>query len=210
LPVDRISVVENPLILKHLELSEQLKAPKKGQSWKLGFFGQINFYKGLDVILEGVRLAISQGLDVEVGIHGTFSSVTGEDYTAKLKEAIILLGSKARYHGPYKQNDVQSLMQQYHWIAMGSRWFENSPVVIQEAISASVPMIVPNHGGMLEKTSDFSMHYEPGVPSSFSNVLLKLSHEKFQENYKKVNKLKSTQNELNMKGFDFICNKYLA
>ena len=74
-----------------------------------------------------------------------------EQYITKLKENINKLGNQAKYHGAYKQNDVQMLMQEYHFVIMGSRWYENSPVVIQEAISSNTSLIVPNHGGMKEK-----------------------------------------------------------
>lgn len=193
LPTNRISAIENPLMLKGVEIIDRPKAPKAGQSWKLGFFGQINYYKGLDIILEGIRLATAQGAEVEIGIHGTFSAVTGDEYITKLKESITALGAKAKYHGAYKQNDVQMLMQQYHWIVMGSRWYENSPVVIQEAISSHTPLLVPNHGGMHEKVFDNGLTYEPDSPISLANQLHKLSDKVYSEKSLLTNKKQSSQ-----------------
>ena len=208
LPADRISAVENPLMLKGVELTDRPKAPKAGQAWKIGFFGQINYYKGLDVILEGIRLATVQGIEVEIGIHGTFSAVTGDEYIVKLKESIMALGNKAKYHGAYKQNDVQTLMQQYHWVIMGSRWYENSPVVIQEAISANTALIVPNHGGMQEKTAGIGFYYEPDNAISLANLFTKLNESNYAQKNESIRNLSKKQSQSVIKDYSKIIKLY--
>jgi glycosyltransferase involved in cell wall biosynthesis len=208
IPIQRISAIENPLLFNGIDLNDRPKAPKAGQKWKLGFFGQINYYKGLDIILKGIKLATSQGVEIEIGIHGTFSAVTGDEYITSLKELISSLGDKAKYHGAYKQNDVQTLMQQYHWVIMGSRWYENSPVVIQEAISSSTPMIVPNHGGMTEKVSTNGLMYEPGSPQSLSNMLTKLNEKIYIEKCDATLVNARLQNSLNSKNFSSLTKYY--
>jgi glycosyltransferase involved in cell wall biosynthesis len=45
-------------------------------------------------------------------------------------------------------------MKKCDFILMASKWWENSPVVIQEAFYANRPLIVPNIGGMAEKVKD--------------------------------------------------------
>ena len=40
------------------------------------------------------------------------------------------------------------------FVVMASRWWENSPVVIQEAYAAERPLVVPGLGGMAEKVQD--------------------------------------------------------
>lgn len=66
-------------------------------------------------------------------------------------------------------------MGQYHFIAMGSRRYENSPVVIQEAVSAGRPLIVPAHGGMKEKTEGLNVEFAPSNPDSLAGPLTHLS-----------------------------------
>jgi glycosyltransferase involved in cell wall biosynthesis len=102
-------------------------------------------------------------------------------------------GSKIKNHGPYKQHFVKMLMEQYHWVIMGSRWYENSPVVIQEAISSHTPLLVPNHGGMHEKVFDNGLTYEPDSPISLANQLIKLSEKIYSEKSLLTNKKQSTQ-----------------
>jgi len=99
IPADRFTVVENPLLIKNDQIGEGLSAPQKGGRWKIGFFGQINYYKGLDLILQGVKQAVRQGAELEMGVPGTFSSVNGEAYTEKLQEAIALMSGRVKYFG---------------------------------------------------------------------------------------------------------------
>jgi glycosyltransferase involved in cell wall biosynthesis len=186
IPAENISAIENPLNSPNHLISDPLPAPKKGEHWKIGFFGQINFYKGIDIIVEGVRLAIGKRANVELGIHGNLSIVTGESYIDSLKNSINELKKYVRLHGPYEQRNVQKLMRNYHFVIMGSRWYENSPIVIQEAIEANRPLIVPEHGGMLEKAADFGAKYTPSDATSLQNLLSGLSKESYDSFIKKV------------------------
>jgi glycosyltransferase involved in cell wall biosynthesis len=209
LPADRISAIENPLLFNDSELINDPRPPKVGENWKIGFFGQINYYKGLDIILEGVRIATTQGVNIEVGIHGTFSAVTGDDYINKLQGSITNLGLKVNYYGAYKQTNVQMLMQQYHWIIMGSRWYENSPVVIQEAISSSTPLIVPNHGGMLEKVKQAGLVYEPSSPASLAHLFSKITEKKYSEIFNQLKNKRAKQKNNTAIDFNKITQIYI-
>lgn len=172
IPASRISVVENPLLVPPAVHPAARKAKSLAQGGlKIGFFGQINFYKGLDIVVEGVRLALAEGARITLGIHGNFSNVTGEPYVEQLKSRIQSLGAAVSIRGTYAQSDVSRLMAGYHFVVMGSRWFENSPVVIQEAIHAGVPLIVPAHGGMAEKARGVSLGYRPGDATDLADVL---------------------------------------
>lgn len=181
IPAEKIDAIENPLPLQVDGKMVELKAPKPGQRWKIGFFGQINFYKGMDILLEGIRLATEQGAEVEIGIHGKMSPVHGlPDYLDQLEASIKALGKHAIFHGPYQQAEVQQIMSQYHFVAMGSRWYENSPVVIQEAIAAGRPLIVPAHGGMKEKTEGVNVEFAPSDPVSLAKALVNLSDDSYK------------------------------
>jgi len=175
----RISAIENPLPLTPLVAARELAPPRRGAPWKIGFFGQINFYKGLDILLDGIAQAVDGGAELHIGVHGSMSAVTGEEYIEGLKQRIAELGARAVFHGPYQQARVQELMSQYHFVAMGSRWYENSPVVIQEAIAAGRPLIVPGHGGMLEKTQGIGLAFTPGDSNSLAQRLQALDKRQY-------------------------------
>ena len=169
---DKISVIENPFPITTKEVTPSLSPPAAGECWKIGFFGQINLYKGLDIVVEAVRLAIKQGALVQLGIHGKMSAVTGQEYIDELLSSIDVLGSYAKFYGPFQRGETRELMSKYHFIVMGSKWYENSPVVIQEAIEANRPLIVPSHGGMAEKVAGTGLLYQPGEAASLKQVFM--------------------------------------
>lgn len=199
---DRITAIENPLLMLDEVIYPPLDAPGRGEPWRIGFFGQINFYKGIDIILEGVRMALSNNGNILLGIHGSMSVGTDEHYFEALKKSIKDLGDNAIFHGPFQHSAVKALMSKYHFIIMGSRWYENSPVVIQEALEANRPLIVPAHGGMLEKVSDLGVHYAPGDPRSLERTLTELTSQKYLEISDKVLTACKAMSESRNKHFD--------
>ena len=114
------------------------------------------------------------------------SAVTGEDYIEGLKDKISSLSDHVEFHGPYDQVDTLKLMGRYHFVILGSRWYENSPVVIQESFAAGRPIIYPAHGGMLEKVGGMGLSYRPSNPISLSNILCYLNSEKYNTVLKRV------------------------
>ena len=58
--------------------------------------------------------------------------------------------------GAYEPDELHSRLQGIDAVVMASRWYENSPMVIQEAFSHGVPVIAPNCGGMAEKIQHHS------------------------------------------------------
>lgn len=87
--------------------ASELAPPQAGQRWKIGFSGQVNFCEGLDILLEGIRLATERGAEVEIGIHEKMSMVHGfPDHLDKLAVSIKALGKRATFHEPYHQAEV--------------------------------------------------------------------------------------------------------
>ena len=121
---------------------------------RIGFFGQISPLKGIDILLKA-----AQELDGEDGYGVTFD-IFG-DYRGQPKEfqdafldGLTRIGSNVRFHGPYGQTRVDQLMQSVHAVLIPSIWWENSPVVVQEARRNRRPIICSDIGGMAEKVRD--------------------------------------------------------
>jgi glycosyltransferase involved in cell wall biosynthesis len=60
-----------------------------------------------------------------------------------------------------------------------SLWYENSPVVIQEARAAGVPVIVSGHGALAEKVQHGvnGLHFPPGDVTALRDILRRLAHD---------------------------------
>ena len=61
------------------------------------------------------------------------------------------MGETVTFHGSYEPEALPSLMQNIAWVIVPSTWWENSPMVIQEAFLYGRPVICSDIGGMAEK-----------------------------------------------------------
>jgi glycosyltransferase involved in cell wall biosynthesis len=123
--------------------------------WKFGYFGQINPFKGLDLLLDACSLIardVALSAQVRVVVHGGFVGQS-EAFVARFKAAVEQLPFLT-YVGAYDNRHVGRLMAECDYVLMTSTWWENSPVVIQEAFRAGCPVICTGIGGMAEKVTD--------------------------------------------------------
>lgn len=121
---------------------------------RFGFFGQINPYKGLDVILEALsQLPKNERKKIVLEVHGANLEQQQPEYQKKiehLREPLIKQGV-VQWVGPYQPHELRQRMAEVDWVVIPSIWWENSPMVIQEAFACGRPLIVSNIGGMREK-----------------------------------------------------------
>jgi len=146
LPAERITHLENILDLDVVAN----KKVKPELIKEFGFFGQINYYKGLDILLDAFAIMKKTAPEARLHINGHMSEINSPEYRKLLEQKIQDLGNSVVLNGPYTKETLKARMDQVGWLVMSSRWWENSPVVIQEAWANKVPIIVPNIGGMLE------------------------------------------------------------
>jgi glycosyltransferase involved in cell wall biosynthesis len=113
--------------------------------------GQLSELKGTLVLLEAAR-ALPNRLRpwVRIEIHGSLQQ-TDERFSEQLRAAQEELSPLLRYCGPYLHGNVDSIVRAADWVIVPSIWWENSPLVIQEAFRAGRPVICSDIGGMAEK-----------------------------------------------------------
>lgn len=201
-PADQMAVIENGLIgyasPGHADLPVELPAVKRshsgarrgartaakpankqaGRKVVFGYFGQINPFKGIDQILDALEvLGETKNLTdhICVRVHGNVVGVS-DAFRARF-DAACQPGGGIDYSGPYVNADVHTLMQACDYVVMASKWWENSPVVIQEAYAAGRPVIVPALGGMAEKVIDgvTGHHFRPNDPADLAAVMISCS-----------------------------------
>lgn len=155
IPADKIVVIENgqsdeaPLPPRPLAEGETRN--------RFGFFGQINPYKGLDVLLEALHLMKKkERKQIVLEVHGANLEYQADAYREKiikLREPLIEEGV-VRWVGPYQPHELRRRMAGVDWVVVPSIWWENSPMVIQEAFVCGRPLLVSDIGGMAEKVRD--------------------------------------------------------
>lgn len=145
--------------------------PGLGQHF--AFFGQPTPFKGLDVLIRGFALALAREPGLFLSLHGCEREEVLRLFPA-LEEALESAGPAIFFAGRYDSSDVLGLMRLSGWVVVPSIWWENSPVVIQEARRAGVPLIVSDIGGMAEKVRPGldGLHFRRGNAPDLARVLL--------------------------------------
>ena len=144
---------------------------------RFGFFGQMSPLKGITVLMEAARRLNTLGVtNAVIEIYGDYSSQPLE-FQKVVEEALEEAGENVVFHGAYDNAQVNALMQGIDAMVIPSTWWENSPVVIQEAFTNGKPVICSNIGGMAEKITHGvnGMHFEVSRPASLAEVLAELA-----------------------------------
>lgn len=150
IPENKISVIEN--YLPNINRREPRTLAEGEKRTRFAYFGQITPFKGLDVLLSAILLIpkpIRRTLSLE--IHGANINAQSDEYQANIRSLLKKCDGIVTMRGAYESHQLPDLMAQNDWIVMPSIWWENSPVVIQEAIAVGRPLIVADIGGMKEK-----------------------------------------------------------
>jgi glycosyltransferase involved in cell wall biosynthesis len=118
----------------------------------LGIFGQLNPYKGIDVLLRAMR---SMGKEApQLRVHGANLDLQEHSFRDEIAALIADAGDKITSLGPYPPQRAGEMMAAVDWVVVPSIWWENSPLVIQEAFNRGRPVICSDVGGMAEKVTD--------------------------------------------------------
>ena len=119
---------------------------------RFGFFGKTTEFKGLIVLLKAVyqlRKKTTKCFTVDIFGEGLQEQPAAFQHRIQL----LLKGDAANninWHGGYQSTDIPELMKKIDWLVMPSVWWENSPLVIQEAFSHGRPVIGSDIGGIAE------------------------------------------------------------
>ncbi|OYX78613.1 MAG: hypothetical protein B7Y82_00010 [Sphingomonadales bacterium 32-65-25] len=127
---------------------------ESGTRNRFGFFGQINPFKGVALLLEGLAgLRKSQRRDILVEIHGSNLEGQAPEFRERIANLRAPLEAEGclQWIGPYEPFQMAERMAAVDWVVIPSIWWENSPLVIQEAFTFGRPLIGSNIGGMAEK-----------------------------------------------------------
>lgn len=124
---------------------------------RFAFFGQINPFKGLDVLLRALHeMPKDDRKKIVLEVHGANLEWQPTEYREKvesLRDPLVKQGV-VQWVGPYQPHELRGRMMGVDWVLVPSIWWENSPMVIQEAFVCGRPVIASDIGGMAEKVHD--------------------------------------------------------
>ncbi len=122
---------------------------------------QLKSAPGGGVMVAG-RLSPEKGVDVAIRAVGRMDGVmldiagTGPEEGSLRSLAESVAPGRVRFHGLVDKAEVERLMLTSSVVAVPSRWYENQPMVVLEALARGVPVVGSALGGMPELI-------EPGV-----------------------------------------------
>ncbi|WP_167400639.1 glycosyltransferase [Salinicola salarius] len=156
--------------------SQSCLKPSKPTRNRLAFFGQINPFKGIDILMHAMLSMEKEERDrLVVEIHGANFEHQADDFkTSVMQMANILMEEGSlRWVGSYEPFQVRDRMRNIDWVIIPSIWWENSPMVIQEAFVNGRPVIASDIGGMKEKINHEvdGLHFEARNPLSLAETL---------------------------------------
>lgn len=147
-------------------------ARNSGTTLKVGYFGQISKLKGIGVLLDAAKILEKQDdFSIVFEIHGDDQGQPPE-FQTEFRGRLAAVGANVLYLGPYERERVASLMQRVDVVLVPSIWWENSPLVIQEALQSGRAVVCSDIGGMKEKAVLENVYAFPvGSPIGLIEVL---------------------------------------
>lgn len=137
---------------------------------RVAFFGQLSKFKGVNVLLEAARKLTRDDVDFELSVYGANLELQPEDFRLEFDALLEAGRERVTFHGDYDHDDLPALMAKVDWIVVPSIWWENSPLVIQEAFMYGRPIICSDIGAMAEKVTDDvdGLHFRAADPDSLA------------------------------------------
>lgn len=118
---------------------------------RFAFMGTLLPSKGVDILMKAfVKLETDRA---ELRIYGSMRTYRGYEYYLRY---IKKLSDKRtiRFMGSYDNKDVGRILSEIDVVVVPSIWNENSPLIIQEAQGAKVPVVASRIGGIPELAED--------------------------------------------------------
>ncbi|QRM30274.1 glycosyltransferase family 4 protein [Microvirga sp. VF16] len=170
LPSESIEVVANgrPAVLPAAH-----RPTSSGRRSVFGYFGNLNPWKGIPVLLKAAQRLVATGFDdFELRLHGG-APFQSQKFIDEIDDLLTETEPQVVRLGPYGREDLSDLMAAVDWVVMPSIWWENAPLVIQEAFIHRRPVIASGIGGMAEAIRDGidGLHVRPDDPVSLARVM---------------------------------------
>jgi len=147
---------ERIVVEEYGRLAPSVRAPAPSQTkapTNIGFFGQLSRFKGAEVMLDAMAM-LDESCDAHLWLHGANLELQTQEFQEEFAARHEALKDRITFRGPYDHAELPKLMADLHWVVIPSIWWENSPLVIQEAFFHRRPIFCSDVGGMAEKVRD--------------------------------------------------------
>ena len=108
-------------------------------------------FEGTEILLHAMRIVRERAPDAHLWLHGTnFEGIRTAPaaFSALLQEA-----GNVSFVESWDRAGLPEMMSNVDWVVVPSRWWEGSPLVIQDAFLYGRPVICGDIGAMAEKVA---------------------------------------------------------
>jgi glycosyltransferase involved in cell wall biosynthesis len=142
---------------------------------RLVFIGQLSYFKGINVLLQAMKRLQDDEADVHLSVYGANLELQPDEFRAEFAELLEATKETVTFEGEFNHDDLPTIMADADWVVVPSVWWENSPLVIQEAAQHRRPVIASDIGGMAEKVHDgvSGLHFRAADPASLAETISK-------------------------------------
>lgn len=121
----------------------------KSSILRFGFIGSIIPSKGLDILLKAWSMLAESNTQLKV--YGNL------DTNKKYKKEIMRLRKKCKnvmFLGTFPPNKIADIFSEIDVLILPSRWFENAPLVLRNALLSRTPVIATKLGSLIELVNE--------------------------------------------------------
>lgn len=165
-----------PLRISHfgIDIDRAPKPPRPGGgAVRLGFIGQFAPHKGAHLLIEALRAAGCSNLSLR--LWGPQDQDPA--YFAQLQRQSG--GLKIEFPGILKRAELAQAFATLDYLVIPSTWYENSPLILLQALATHTPVIVSDVLGMTEFVQHGvnGFHFARGNAESLKDILQKVAGE---------------------------------
>lgn len=172
LPAERVAYLPYGIPVELLPRSTDRGRAGAMQPLRVVFVGQLAEHKGTHVLLQAFR-RLPRDVPLQVTVHGDGAARPG--YTPRLRK---LAGDDPRitFAGGFGHPQIGGILRQADVLVCPSLWYENTPLVIYEALAAGVPVVASRMPGIAEaiKPEVNGLLFEMGDAAALAAILQRL------------------------------------
>lgn len=142
------------------------RAVPASTSKKLLFVGRLTEDKGVTDLVDAWSKADPVDLELEIVGDGPLRSTL----ESSAQTTVSMTGS-------IPADAVRRLMLGARALVLPSRWFEGLPMVLVEALSCGLPVVVPDHGALPEVAGEAGLTFAPGDRRQLASALTGLAND---------------------------------
>jgi glycosyltransferase involved in cell wall biosynthesis len=128
-----------------IPLPEDIASHEKKGFVSILFVGQLSLHKGVDVLIDAFKNINSDPIKLDIA---------GKGQDGEILQRSASDDKRIRFHGFVSPEILAGLYRSADLVIVPSIWYDNSPLVIYEALSYGVPVIASKIGGIPELIVD--------------------------------------------------------